>query len=367
MPIKVCHITTVHQANDNRIFFKECTSLTDAGYEVVLLCANAISTERNGVQIIGFKGHRSRVKRFFLTSLFSAYNEALKINAALYHLHDPELVWTGLLLKLSGKKVIMDVHENNAAAILSRPYIKAAFTRKLLSGFIKLIEAITLPFFNGIVTARPDISDLFPKLNPVTVRNFPILPDYDQIPDISLDKEKKAIIYVGGATRIRGIIELIEAMDSVESAELWILGPFESQEFLQECKSMNGWRNVRYLGVVEADKIFPYIKAADVGIITFLPLPNHITTLATKPFEYMACGLPVIMSNFHYWKSFFGESAIYVDPSNSAEIAKAIDELMHDDQKLLELKKMNLQLAREEYNWQKEKEKLLNLYQKVLN
>jgi len=367
MRTKVCHITTVHPANDNRIFFKECTSLSDAGYEVVLLCANAVSTRRNGVQIIGFKGHRTRIKRFFLTSLFTAFNQARKVNAAIYHLHDPELVWTGILLRLCGKKVIMDVHENNAAAILSRPYVKAAFTRKLLSLTIKLIESITLPAFNGIVTARPDISALFPRLKPVTLRNFPVLPDYASIPDLELKKTRKAIIYVGGATRIRGITELIEAMDSVINAELWILGPFESPEYLHQCQTMKGWRNVRYLGIVEADKIFPYIKAADAGIITFLPMPNHITTLATKPFEYMACGLPVIMSNFDYWRTFFGDSAIYVDPAKPLEIAHAIDHLMEDEGKLNALKKMNLELARNEYNWQKEKEKLLDLYKLLIH
>jgi glycosyltransferase involved in cell wall biosynthesis len=366
MPAKVCHITTVHPANDNRIFFKECTSLADAGYEVVLLCANAETTRRNGVSIVGFKGYRTRIKRFFLTSFFTAFKEARKIDAAVYHLHDPELVWTGLLLRLSGKKVIMDVHENNAAAILSRPYVKAAFARRILSFVIKTVESITLPAFNGIVTARPDISALFPGLKPVTLRNFPVLPDYDNIPDMRLEKTKKSIIYVGGATRIRGISELIEAMDAVENTELWMLGPFESEAYLKECQSMKGWRNVRYLGIVEADKIFPYIKAADAGIITFLPKPNHITTLATKPFEYMACGLPVIMSNFEYWRSFFGTSGIYVDPENPEEIARAIRELMDDDHKLAEIKKINLQLARNEYNWQKEKEKLLLLYQQLL-
>jgi hypothetical protein len=39
---------------------------------------------------------------------------------------------------------------------------------------------------------------------------------------------------------------------------------------------------------------------------------------------------------------------------------------MVDDHKLAEIKKINLQLARNEYNWQKEKEKLLLLYQQLL-
>lgn len=364
---KVCHITTVHQPFDNRIFFKECCTLREQGYNVVLLCANAQNTIRNGVNIIGFEGHTNRLMRFFITSFFTAYLNARNVNADLYHLHDPELVWMGLLLRISGKKVIMDLHENNSAAVLSRPYIHSNAIRRLISFLIKLIEKATLPAFNGIVTARPDISQLFEQLNPVTLRNFPIVPDYANIPKLDIVKTKKSIIYVGGASRIRGITELIDAMERIDDVELWILGPFESNAYFNECKSMAGWKNVRYFGIVEANDIFPYIKAADAGIITFLPKPNHLTTLATKPFEYMACGLPVIMSNFSYWRSFFGESGIYVDPENSNEIANAILDLMHNESLLTNLKSRNLKLSVQEYNWQKEKIKLIELYQRVLS
>lgn len=367
MKSKVCHVTTVHRPNDNRIFFKECKSLSEAGYDVTLLCANAQTTVRDGISIIGFKGHTQRLKRFFLTSIIQAFIQARKVNANIYHLHDPELVWMGLLLRLTGKKVIMDVHENNAAAILSRPYMTNNFSKKLLSSIIKFVEGITLPFFSGIVTARPDISALFPKLNPVTLRNFPILPNYSEIPNLEIEKSKKAVIYVGGTSEIRGTLQLIEAFHYTKNAELWILGPFESDEFKKKCESCKGWSNVKYLGTVEADKIFAYIKAADIGIITFLPKPNHLTTLATKPFEYMACGLPIIMSDFEYWKSFFGEASLYVDPEDSLAIANIVDSLAGDPEKLLNMKQHNIKLAAEEYNWQIERENLLKLYQTLIS
>lgn len=365
MKSKVCHVTTVHRPNDNRIFFKECQSLSEAGYDVTLLCANAQSTVREGIKIIGFVGHTDRLKRFFITSLIQAFTEARKVNANIYHLHDPELVWMGLLLRLTGKKVIMDVHENNAAAILSRPYMKTNFSKKLLSNSIKFIERVTLPFFSAIITARPDISELFPKLNPITIRNFPILPFYNDIPNLAILKTKKAVIYVGGTSEIRGTLELIEAFRYTDKAELWILGPFESDAFKKKCESLEGWSKVKYLGIVEADKIFSYIKAADIGIITFLPRPNHLTTLATKPFEYMACGLPMIMSDFEYWKSFFGDASYYVDPTDSVAIAKMIDALATDEAMFTRMKKNNIKLATEEYNWQMEREKLYKVYKLV--
>lgn len=365
MALSICHITTVHQAFDNRIFFKECLSLAEAGYAVTLLCARAETRTREGVTILGFPGHTGRLKRFFLTSFLRAYSEARKVNASIYHLHDPELIWMGLRLRLAGKKVIMDVHENNAAAILSRPYVKSVLLRKLLSFTLKNLEKLLLPFFNGIVTARPDISSLFPNLSPVTLRNFPVLPDYDSIPDMEIKKLKPAIIYVGGTSAIRGTRQLIQAMEFCPNAELWLLGPFESEDFKKECESLPGWEHVRYLGVVEANKIFSYIKAADIGIITFLPVPNHLTTLATKPFEYMACGLPMIMSDFPYWRDFFKDSALYVDPADAEKIGQCINRLLNDSKQLKEMKEKNILLAKNEYNWQEEKKGLLRLYEKI--
>lgn len=362
---RICHITTVHQPFDNRIFFKECISLKETGYDVTLLCARAKTQQREGINIIGFPGHRGRIRRFLFTSIFRAYREARKVDADVYHLHDPELIWMGLLLRITGKQVIMDVHENNAAAILSRPYVKYGFIRKFLSFAIKNLEALLLPYFSGIVTARPDISALFSKLSPVTLRNFPVLPEYDSIPDLHIEKRKPALIYVGGTSVIRGTRELINAMEFCPDVELWLLGPFESAVFQKECEALPGWNRVKYFGVVEANQIFSYIKAADIGIITFLPMPNHLTTLATKPFEYMACGLPMIMSDFPYWKDFFGECSLYTNPSDPNAIADCIHRLLNDPERMAFMKKNNLRLAREEYNWQAEKMGLLKLYNQL--
>lgn len=35
--IKVCHMTSAHGMEDDRIFYKECVSLANAGYEVYLV------------------------------------------------------------------------------------------------------------------------------------------------------------------------------------------------------------------------------------------------------------------------------------------------------------------------------------------
>ena len=359
--MKIAHLTTVHAQNDNRIFYKECTTLANNKYDVSLIVAGGKSRVLNGIKIVGYeKDNSGRVKRIVQTSFFHMIKICKEVNADVYHFHDPELIFVGLYLKAKGKKVIYDIHENNPASILSKPYIKSKIMRKVLSKCFYIFEQSAVKFFDAIVTARPDISERFKHKNLVTLRNFPILPKLQDIKNIEIEKSKPSVIFVGGLHPQRGIDELLDAFEELDSFELWLLGPITENNLKERIEK--GCKNVRYLGIVEAYEVFSYIDSADIGIITFLNEPNHIKTLATKPFEYMACGKPMIMSNFKYWKDTFKESSLYVDPSNPKEIREKIEYLFSNKELQESMGELNRRLAKDEYNWEKESQKLLNLY-----
>lgn len=359
---RICHITTVHPVNDNRIFFKECVSLKNGGYEVYLICSGTPSREIDGITVIGLKRYRNRIVNFFLVSFIGVLKEAFKLKAKVNHIHDPELILAGLILRLFGKKVIYDIHENNPSSILSKPYIKSKFVSKSISKAFDLFERGTAPLFTKIVTARPDISERFKSLQPVTLRNFPVIDELNNAKKVTIEKTKDVVIYVGGITKIRGIIPLIESFEKLNNVELWLLGPWGSEDFENECKQLKGWENTRYLGVVQPYEIISYLRYADIGIVTFLPYPNHIRTIATKPFEYMMAGLPMIMSNFPYWKELFNGLSEFVNPEEPEEIASTIKHLLDDQEKMKLMSERALKKVNEEFNWEAESEKLVDLY-----
>ena len=362
---KVCHITTLHSDNDNRIFHKECISLKNNGFQVYLICANSISRNKRGINIIGIPGYKNRLRHFLETSFFRVIIMSLKLNATVYHFHDPELIFSGIVLKILGKKVVYDIHEDNPSSILSKPYLRSKFFKKTLSFSINFLEKVSALIFSKIVTARPDISKKFASYKPVTIRNLPIIKKNISIKPLKFKKNKKVVIFAGNLSKIRGIRELILSFYKIKGIELWLLGPWESESFKKECQNLNGWANTRYLGIVEPDEIYSYLNAADIGIITFLPYPNHIRTLATKPFEYMLSGLPIIMSNFEYWQKFFGDLSIYVDPKKPKEIRESIIKLILNPKKMKMMGFESRKKVLEEYNWNLESKKLIKLYKNL--
>lgn len=363
--MRICHVTSVHSFNDNRIFYKEILSLKEAGYDVCFVVPNAPDVFK-GVQIYSNSFSGGRVKRFVIQAFIETLRHAFKAKADVYHFHDPELMPAALLLRCAGKKVVFDVHENGPAAILSKPYFRFSIVQRLASLLVDVAERFFFLLFNRIVTARPDISERLKYFKPYTLRNFPILPsqeDFDKWDDdLHLSKTKKSVIYVGGMTTIRGTYELVEAFDQLDDFELWLLGPFKDEGIERRLKSSKGWRNVRYFGIVEPQEIFGYIKKADAGIVTFWPEPNHVQTLATKPFEYMACGLPLIMSDFKYWREFFGDGSVYVDPRNPGEIAQVTRDLLSNNELLAAMGKANRLKSQSEYNWHSERKVLFKIY-----
>lgn len=363
--MKIAHMTSVHNQNDNRIFYKECTTLVENGYDVTLIVAGGTNKLfDNGIKVIAYpKNSSSRLNRMINVSVIGMLKVCKQVDADVYHFHDPELMFAGIYLKLIGKKVIYDIHENNPAAILSKPYIHSKWKKKLLSKTFNVFEQFCSRFFDVLVTARPDITKKFRHKKVITLRNFPILPDFSKMKDIKITKEKPSVIFVGGMNKLRGINELLDAFSFLDEYELWLLGPISESQLAQRIKASP--KNVKYFGVVEAYEVFSYIKKADIGIITFLPVPNHVETLATKPFEYMACEKPMIMSNFAYWEETFKDSSLYVNPSNVEDIIRVIKYLFGDREKMKCMGELNRKLSTQEYNWKKESEKLLDVYRSL--
>ena len=368
---KICQITTVHPSFDVRIFHKECRTLAKAGYEVYLIAQHDKEEVVDGVHIIPIPKAENRMQRITLLSI-KALSNALNLKADVYHFHDPELLPVGILLKLlSRKKVIYDVHEDYSKQILSKPYIPKIL-RKSISYFVKVLEYISSLFFDGIITATDEILRNFSyHKRAISVKNFPIIEDFPIMKKVDENKDVFNLIYSGGLTEIRGIIQMVQSLEFVKSNKqlnLILCGEFDPPDLEVKVRNLKGFEKVEYHGWVDHKKIPEFLNKADAGIVCLHPIPNYLTSLPIKLFEYMLASLPVIASNFPLWKEIVegNKCGLCVNPLDPKEIAEAIKYLIDHPDEAMQMGENGRKAVLEIYNWEKESEKLINLYEELL-
>lgn len=365
----VVHLTSVHSRYDTRIFVKMCTSLSENNFSVSLVVADGNANEvRNNVNIVDVGlSHHGRFSRMTKT-VKKIYIKAKELDGDLYHLHDPELILLGVMLKIHGKKVVFDAHEDFPKQILSKPYLNPFFAR-IFSMIASFFEKVTLKSFDAIVAATPYIRDKFNKINKkvIDINNYPRVEEFHV--EGALLQKLKQVIYVGGFSKARGICEQVKAMEVVEQGVcLSLIGKFNEDNLSKELITYKGWKRVCEKGWLDREGVKNSMLSSIAGLVTLHPAPNYLDSLPVKMFEYMAAGLPVIASNFPLWKSIIEKHkcGFCVDPLDPIAIGRAI-QYMVDNPVVAECMGRKGQKAiKNEYNWSIEEKKLIKLYLEIL-
>ena len=369
LPLHVAHLTSAHPRHDARIFLKECKSLARAGYRLSLLVADGHGdSEEDGINVFDVGKPSGRFNRMTTTTR-RLFDLSKKLDIDIFHLHDPELIPLGIKLKRRHKVVIFDSHEDVPRQLLSKHYLNK-LTRVVLSKLYGLYESRACRKFDAIVAATPFIRDKFLNINANTVDicNFPI--QEELMSDNAVDRsEARHVCYVGGIAEIRGIREMILAMDQLKSDSKLVLGGFfDDSDIESTVTKMPGWKKVEFLGWLDRAGVKRVLDSSIAGLVTLHPLINYRDSLPVKMFEYMALGLPVIASNFPLWKEIIENSdcGIYVDPLNPGEIAAAIDKLASNPEEARRMGENGRRAVNERYNWALEEAKLIELYGRLI-
>lgn len=370
--MKICHLTSVHTPFDTRIFYKECRSLSEAGYEVHLVTRHMRDDVVDGIYLHAVPGFPGKIKRI-LNSTRAVYKKALSDEYTLYHFHDPELIPVGLLLKYKGKKVVYDVHEDYPEYFKYKdsfpPALRGTFAR-----IIGIIEHFVAGRFDAAVVPTPTIFERFRILNPNTalIHNFPSMDEFSpDVVTVPWQSKSDEVVYVGSLSLDRGIEEMVRAVGLVQErfkVRLLLAGDFVSKSDRDYITAMPEFSFVDYRGHTSREETVRLLARAKIGIVICHPHFHYQCAYPTKLFEYMLAGIPVITSDFPLWRSLVESvgCGLTVDPMNTGEIADAIASILGNS---VEAKKMGIQgreAVESNYNWNTEKKTLLDLYEKIL-
>jgi glycosyltransferase involved in cell wall biosynthesis len=358
---KICHISSLHPAKDHRIYFKECVSLANNGFETHLILCNRSSSDEFGVKVhniqFKFTDRINRIKK----ALTYCLTKAVEIDADIYHLHDPELLLLAKQLKKRGKVVIYDAHEDVPIQMLNKAYIPKPL-RKTAASIYRRFEARICKKIDACLVASPSMLPRFESYTKtVGIFNFP---QWKRANEVSWSDREQAICYIGTLTENRGIYDILESIKDLD-LKFYLAGNWHDPAFEKKCQKHPAWNKVEFLGYIDQEKIYEILGKVKAGLSMLHPLPNYVLAYTGKMFEYMAAGVPVIISDFNLWTELLEQTncGISCTPKDHLALKNAIQEILSNDKKAESYGLNGQSAAKANYSWESQEQKLVQLYQ----
>lgn len=370
--LKIIHVTTVHKPTDERIFYKQCLSLVNAGFNISILTKKEESELIKGLDNIAISIPSNTIGRFF-SNFIRIPIIIIRKRFNFVHLHDPELIPAGLILKLFGKKVIFDFHELVYFQLDIKKISRISFVKCIIRFTYKTFEGFAVKYFDKLILAEEGYMDYFKKYyykyqdKISIIRNYPILDIIENVKPAENNYSKPLLIYAGGLSEHRGIFELVEAVGLLTGkVRLLLFGEWDSDLYKNRCMRSQGWKYVHYMGFRPLTEVYSYMKISMLGVALLYPITNYKTSMPVKAYEYMSCKLPMILSNFSTWEEYFKDFAFFSDPYKPGLISQKINYAIDNLDYAKELGLKGYKAIKEKYSWEKEEIELINLYNELV-
>lgn len=383
---------------------RESEALRRAGAAVDVICLRKNSSEAafeniNGVNVFRIPLKRRRAGKlvyilqyacflaasFFLLSLWS-----FKKRYKLIHVHNmPDfLVFSGLVPRLGGAKIILDLHDPMPELFQS---IYGLRENHLVVAWLKQMEKRSIAFADFVITPNVAFKELFtsrscPGKKIQTVMNSPEtrIFNFENYHDANggrvngskvpvFSKTSFTLMYHGLIVERHGLDLAVEAVAQLYSRipgiTLHLFG--EPTEYLEKifalAQKLNLKNAIHFHGFKTLPEIARNIVQADLGIV-----PNRLSVFTqinfpTRIFEYIAMNKPVIVPSTRGIRDYFNdEEILFFEPDNVNDLARKIEWASQNPAGLRRLLE-NGRRVYEKNRWESEQEKFLGLVNGLLS
>lgn len=338
--------------------------MAKAGYQVFVIGIQSQKNSFKGIEILPLRPSDNRFCRMLLRPL-KVFYLSIKTGAKIFHFHDPELIPAGLALKLLGKKVIYDAHENYPQLIMVKDWIPSFF-KPIFSRTISFLEIFASKYFDFTVAPSEPLSRRLPK--GIALHNFPTSEILNLLQTHSKPFHERDIdlIHVGvlRKTRLDFFLEIIREIRNKMNVKVAFIGLSKAQ--IEYCKIICGNdNNTLLLERQPFTNVAELLGRSKMGL-NYHPLEPHLEyAIPVKLFEYIGAGCVTITSVFPYFQAIAGScSPVIFVSHNPTKFATIILELINDHQKMEQISKASRDFS-SKFLWDTECIKLINAYRKL--
>lgn len=391
MKKQVCMIAYTIYEYDNRVR-REAEALTSLNeYAVTLLCLKKDDISRNyllnNVEIIEINQAKyqgsSNIKylssylKFTLKAFFACSSLFFKRKFDIIHIHNMPnfLVFSSLMPRLFGKKIILDLHDQ----------VLETYSVKFRGRFDKFIfkilsweEATSCWFADKLICVNHiQMEKLLdrgiPEKKIAVCLNVPDPTLFNLNGRIKINKgghSQFKLVYHGTLTKRLGIDLMIQALakltDKINGVELYIIGGGDDQnEFKDISKKLNLEKYVHFLAPIPLEKLSEVLSEMDLGVIANRKNEATELMLPVKLLEYVALNIPAVVPRLKAIEYYFNEDMVcFFEPDNIDSLANAILEMHRNESRRLEQARMARKFL-DRFGWEKHKMDFINFYRQI--
>jgi glycosyltransferase involved in cell wall biosynthesis len=352
---------------------REASTLARAGHEVIVL---ELAPVPPGARLDGFARRsvsppawmRRRLPFQLYRAAFLAWFVAgiVRARPQVVHAHDAAMLLPGVLgARLTGARLVYDSHE----LATSVPYRERAWAL-----FVAGIERLVVPRCAAVITVSDGIAERLHERyrltrRPTVVRNVSALSPDGQgglRARLGIDEQTPLVLHQGAPAPARGCEVLVAAVAALPAVHLAFLGDAEpgyAEELRRTIAAHGVSERVTLLPGVALADLLAHTAEADVGVTLLQDTClNHRLALPNKLFEYIAAGVPVVAAALPETQRLVETYGVgtCVAPADPVGLAEALQATLHGprDPQLRE----RLARAARELSWEREQERLLELY-----